>query len=117
MHLELFLSGNGTVEQLKTVASIINLGSVLAWQRHDAVRQQSLHEALEVVADCATRRVGNDVPAPTPAAAEQLRSTIVMLDRWLGIQNMHTLQKASAYVNAAISNKAAADVKAVFGTE
>lgn len=115
MHLQLFIAGNGTVDHLKSVASALNVGSVMAWQRGDGVRQKSLHRALDIVVECVSRRIGDAVPAPSSEASEELQATLLMLDRWIGIQNMHTLQQASAFINQALENRATADVKSVFG--
>lgn len=114
-HLEMFFSGGAEVEQMKTVASFLNLGSVMSADARDGRRQDLFHRGLDIVVKYVRESVEESVPAPTPEDRKELEQCFTLLDRWLAVQTIHSLNRASVFINRAIQTRTTADVETVFG--
>lgn len=72
VHLEMFFNGTAEIEQMKIVASFLNMGSVMAAFSGDGQRQAAFHRVLDIVAQHVQERTGEFVAAPAPHERKEL---------------------------------------------
>ena len=108
MHLSLLLSGHGEAEYARSVGGVLNIGIALANRGKHAEFQARLQEALLLLVNGRRR----DPPFFFSAEeAGELKTTMNLLDRYIGVQHKSRLVEAMAFIEKAIDSGGGVDLK------